>query len=949
MTEEFASQLNEMEKRWQKKWEEEGIHQPDPDEDKEKFYLTAAYTYPSGGMHMGHVRSFVIPDVIARYKRMKGFNVLYPMGWHVTGTPVVGALQRLKEGEEEQLDLLKNTYNVPEEDLEEFEEPMDFAEYFIENSYKPNMQGLGLSIDWRRELNTNEDSYNKFISWQYRKLREKGLLKKGKHPTKYDLKSENPVTTHDLLEGEEAEKQEYALIKFQGENYHFPCATLRPETVFGVTHLLINPAETYKIAEVDGEEWVISEESVEKLRHQEKEVRIVSTVDGEEFVGEEVFNPVNDEKVMVLPAKFVDPDSGSGVVMSVPAHAPYDYISLKDLQQSQETLVEYGIEPSKVRKIEPKQIINVDGYSDIPAEEACNEYGVESQEDEEALEKATEDVYEKEFHTGVLNARCGQFESQHISEVKERLIETYEDKGYFSSMWDFSEEVVSRSGGKVIVSLQESWFIEYGDKGWKDKAHKNLDNLQVYPLERKDDYNHAIDWLESWPCIRNYGLGTELPFDDNFMIEPLSDSTIYMAFYTIRNIIDDVEPRKLKDEFFDYVYNGEGTAEEVADYTGIDRETVEEARESFRYWYPMNFRMSGHDLIQNHLTFMIYHHTALFDKRNWPKGICTNGMVLKEGDKMSSSKGNVVLPDEAMEQYGADTVRLFMYISSEPWQDFDWRDDEVKNFRSKLEAFYERSKEMYDSGTERQMNNLDKYVLSKLQDIKKNSSEALEEFQTRKAGLNAFFELNSLINTYRSRASEHNKGVVNELVETQIKLLAPFTPHACEELWNEIGQDGFVAEAEWPEPVEDLRDEEVERAQELVERTIEDIRELEEIVDSYDEIKVIVAEKWKRELFEELKQLVEERPEFGEAMEQLTEGREQEAEQIKDYLQEYMEEPGELPDKIFSEEREAEILKGNQEFIENEFDSWVKIEKESESSESKASRAEPGKPAIVME
>lgn len=949
MTEDYASRLNQIEQKWQEKWNAEGVYEPDADEDKEKFYLTAAYTYPSGGMHMGHVRSFAIPDVIARYKRMQGFNVLYPMGWHVTGTPVIGALQRLKEGEEKQLETLKEVYNVPQEDLDSFEEPMDYANYFIENSYKPNMKGLGLSIDWRKELNTNEESYNKFVSWQYRQLREEGLLKKGKHPTKYDLKSENPVTTHDLLEGETAEKQDYTLVKFEGEDYRFPCATLRPETVFGVTHLLVNPTATYKIAEVNGEEWVISEEAVEKLRHQEHEVRPISTLKGEEIVGEHVFNPINGDKVLVLPATFVNPDSGSGVVMSVPAHAPYDYISLKELQDDQETLIEYGIEPSKVRKIEPIQIINVDGFSDYPAKEACEKFGVESQDDEEALEKATDEVYDKEFHTGVLNAECGKFESQHISDVKEELRDAYQEEGYFSQIWDFSEEVVSRSGGKVIVSMEKSWFIEYGNRGWKDKVHKNLDSIDIKPKERKDDYNHAIDWLESWPCIRNYGLGTKLPFDEDFIIEPLSDSTIYMAFYTIRDIIDDVEPGKLKDNFFNYVFNEEGTAEEVAENTGIELETVQAARENFAYWYPMDYRMSGHDLIQNHLTFMMYHHTALFDERNWPKGISTNGMVLLEGDKMSSSKGHVVLPDEAMEEYGADTTRLFMFISSEPWQDFDWRSDEVENFKSKLQTFHERSLEMYNTGTERQMNSLDSYALSRLQSIIEDATEGLEDFQTRKAGLNAFFELNKLINRYRRRADEHNKGVVNELVETQIKLLSPFVPHVCEELWSEIGKDGMVVEEDWPEPVDDLRDPEVENAQRLVDRTIDDIRELEDIVDDYERIRIIVADEWKRETFGELQDIVEDRPEFGEAMGKLTSGRESHAETIKSYLQDYLEEPGELPDRIFSEEREKEVLEENKNFIEDEFDSWVKIELESESSEKKASRAEPGRPAIVME
>ena len=953
MTEDFASKLNILEEKWQEEWEQNRVFEADPNND-DKFYITVAYPYPSGGMHIGHVRSYALPDVFARFKRMQGKNVLFPMAWHVTGTPIIGALDRLKEGEEEQLNVLKDVYKVPEEELDAMEEPMDFANYFIENSYKKNMKNLGFSIDWRREFTTNDNKYNKFVEWQYNQLRDQGLVKKGMHPTKYDIKSENPVTTHDLLEGENAEKQEYSLVKFESDEYAFPCATLRPETVYGVTHVLINPNADYKIAEVDGEKWVISNEAAEKLEHQDREVRPLAEEKGAEFVGKNITNTVTGDDVMILPADFVDPDSGSGVVMSVPAHAPYDYISLQDLKTDQEALVEYGIEPQKVRDITPIQIINVDGYDDYPAKAAVEKFGVESQDDEEALEKATDEVYEKEFHSGTLNAKCGEFANSQVTDVKDTLKQRFEKKDKFSKMYDFSEKVVSRSGGKVIVSLEESWFLEYGNRGWKDKVHENLDDIDIIPRDKRGDYNHTVDWLESWPCIRNYGLGTKLPFDDDFIVEPLSDSTIYMSFYTIRNIIDDVDAEKLKPDFFNYVFNEEGSAREVAEHTGIPEETVEEARESFNYWYPLDYRTSGHDLVQNHLTFMMYHHTALFEEENWPQGIATWGMGLLEGEKMSSSKGHVVLPDEAINEYGGDTVRLFLFASSEPWQDFDWRADDVEQYQDKLEAFYNRSLELYHEegtpGEEENLTNLDQYALSRLQTIIENTSEALEDFQTRKAGLNAFCKMNSLINNYRRRADEINPGVMNQLVHDQIRLMAPFTPHICEELWTEIGHDGFVSKAKWPESVEEMKKPEIEASQDLVDRTIDDVRELQDIVDEeYDEIRIIVAEEWKRELFEELQDLVEKRPEFGEAMGRLTNGREQHADQIKSFLKDYLNDPGDLPNTIFSSEKELEVLEENEEFLEDEFNKWVSIETEKESKSEKADRAEPGRPAIVFE
>lgn len=947
MSQDFSDKLNEYEEKWQQKWEENGLFEPDPSED-DKFFITVAYPYPSGGMHLGHVRTFTLPDVFARFKRMQGYNVLFPMAWHVTGTPIIGALDRLKEGEKEQLKVLKDVYNVPEEDLESFEEPMDFANYFIENSYKKNMNNLGFSVDWRREFTTNDEQYNKFIEWQYKELREQGLVKKGLHPTKYDLKSENPVTTHDLLEGEDAEKQEYSLVKFEGEDRIFPMATLRPETVYGVTHTLIHPKENYGIYEVDDdEEWVLTEEAATKIRHQGKQLIKLEDIEGSELVGETLRNPVTGENVLLLPATFIDPDSGTGIVMSVPAHAPYDWISLQDLKENEDMLKEYGVNPEDVKNIRAKQIINIEDYNDIPAKQACEENGITSQEDVEKLEKATEEIYEKEFHTGKLNGSCGDFAGEKVNTIKERLKEQFETDGYFDSMYDFSEEVVSRSGGKVIVSLQDSWFLSYGDKSWKDKVNKNLDQIEIIPGEKREDYNHTVDWLESWPCIRNYGLGTKMPFDEDFIIEPLSDSTIYMAFYTIRHLIEGVEPRKLQPKFFNYVFQGEGELEEIAESTEIDKEVIRDCKESFDYWYPLDWRTSGQDLVQNHLTFMMYHHTALFDEENWPQGIATWGMGTLEGKKMSSSKGHVVLPDKAIDDYGADTVRFFLFASAEPWQDFDWRSEEVEKYKNKLESFDEKVRELYGSGEKKENSMLDDYTLSRLQKIIRETTEGLENFQTRKAGLRAFFELNNLVNNYIDRTEETNQKVINRLIETQVRLMSPFTPHLSEELWEYMNMNGTASEAEWPEYQEYLRDEEVEQAYQIVENTISDIRELDDIVEDYDTIKIIIAEEWKRDVFEDLQEIVKERPEFGEAMGELVKGRKDYADQIKSFLQNYLESPGDLP-AVMDEEKEKEVLEENKDYIQTQFNSEIEIEFEKYSEEDKADRAEPGKPAIIL-
>ncbi len=948
MSEEFAATLRDIEDTWQAAWDDADLFEVDPN-DEDKFFITVAYPYPSGGMHIGHVRTFALPDVFARFKRMQGYNVLFPMAWHVTGTPIIGALERLKEGEEKQLHVLRDVYNVPEEDLESFEEPMDFAEYFIEHSYRENMEKLGFSIDWRREFTTNDPKYNRFIEWQYKRLKEQGLVEKGLHPTKYCLNDQNPVTTHDLLEGEDAEKQEYTLVKFSSDGRIFPMATLRPETVYGVTHALIDPDGTYVVADVDGEEWVVSAEAAEKLAHQDHDVDIHAEMPGREFVGETLTNPVTGDDVLLLPATFVDPASGSGVVMSVPAHAPYDWISLEDLKRDADAIAEeYGVDADAIRAIEPVSIIDVEGYGAFPAEEACDEHGVTSQEDEAELETATEEVYEAEFHRGEMNDATS-LAGTPVTEARDAV---KQEADAFDTLYDFSEEVVCRCGGTVIVSEQESWFLTYDEPGWKDKVHRCLNEMRLIPPNIREQFDHTVDWLESWPAIRNYGLGTKMPFDDDFVIEPLSDSTIYMAFYTIRHIIDEADAENLDPVFFDHVFNGEGDAEMVADETGIDVETVREARESFDYWYPLDWRTTANELIQNHLTFMLYHHTALFHEDDWPQGIATWGLGTLEGTKMSSSKGHVVLPDEALQEYGADTVRFFLFASSEPWQDFDWRAEDVAEYRDKLRTFHERSLALHGAGEEREETTLDRYALSRLQRIVQETTDGLEDFQTRKAGMGAFFELNRLINHYRNRADTLNRDVVDELVETQVRLMAPFTPHLCEELWHELGHDGFVAEAAWPEPDESHIDPGVEAREELLQATVQDITEITNMVDDFDTIRLIVAADWKRDLAGTVRDLMDDGvTDVSEAMSEVMQDERfrEHGDAVQDLVQHYLENPGDVPAERLDPGTAAATFADAAGYIGERFDAAVTVETEEDSDHDKAGQARPGRPAIVLE
>ncbi|MFB6244475.1 MAG: class I tRNA ligase family protein, partial [Halobaculum sp.] len=535
------------------------------------------YPYPNGGMHIGHCRTYTVPDVYARYRRQQGDEVLFPMAWHVTGTPIIGAVERMEKREPQQMSILRDTYNVPEAEFDGMSTPMGFADYFIEEHYKYGMQQLGLSVDWRREFTTNDDRYSKFVTWQYETLRERGLLEKGLHPVKYCTNEEQPVTTHDILEGEEAEFQEYTLIRFEttvgDEDVIAPMATLRPETVRGVTNAYVDPEATYVVATVDGESWLISETAVRKFRLQERSVTVESTLAGEEVVGAEVTNPVTGDSVPILPAEFVDAENATGVVMSVPAHSPDDYVALQeaqaDAEDHPERFADYGLDPERVQAIEPDPILSIEGYGEVPAKSAVEEAGIQSSDDPE-LHEVTAELYNAEFHRGRLHESYGEFANGLVEEVRDDFKAQGVAAGHFDTMQEFSEEVVCRCGGDVEVAKQDTWFLRYNDEDWKAKTKRVIEGLDAIPENTRSQYVDTVDWLNEWPCIRNYGLGTDLPWDPNFVIEPLSDSTIYMSYYTVAHRIRAVPVDALDGEFFDAMFYGPDGVDDLPDAVDTD-------------------------------------------------------------------------------------------------------------------------------------------------------------------------------------------------------------------------------------------------------------------------------------------------------------------------------------------------------------------------------------------
>ncbi len=925
MTAEYNPQ--EIQKKWIKRWKEEKVFLGKPEKSKEKFYLTVAFPYPSGAIHVGHGRTYTVPDVIARYKRMLGFNVLFPMAWHVTGSPVIGVAERLKKKEEKAVKIYRDLYKVPPKILETFDQPENIVRYFSD-SYRENMLAMGYSIDFSREFFSVTPQYSKFIEWQYRKLHSLGLVKKGEHPVRYCPSCDNPVGDHDLMEGETASINEFTVIKFSCENLILPAATLRPETIFGVTNMWLHPGVVYKKVKVGQETWLLSQEALEKLKlFGNKKVEVVGELKGEELIGKTCSDLLTKKEIPILAAEFVDPNYATGVVMSVPAHAPYDYIALQDL----------GSEIKVITIIDTKRGEN-------PAKQLVDELGIKNQNDKKKLEEATEILYREEHGKGSMKKDIEGYGGMSVVDAREKVIEELIKSGKGDIFYEFSEApVICRCGTKCHIKiLKDQWFLRYGDEEWKKKTHSCLEKMGIIPEETRENFSYFIEWLKDWACTRRIGLGTKLPWDNKWIIEPLSDSTIYMAYYTISPHLRELDAEKLGDEFFDDILLGKGNREKVARGAGTTPEKLDAIKEEFSYWYPPQWRLSAKDLVGNHLTFHLFHHTAIFPEENWPQGIVIFGMGLMEGQKMSSSKGNVVLLEDAIKEHGSDTLRLFLMSNAEPWMDFDWRENLLKNTSKKIKQFYEHVNSINSLKNEVKDRDIDKWLMSRVQEKIEKTREALEKFQIRKALQFAFFNFLADVNWYLRR-EEPNAKTLKEVADIWVKLMSPFTPFVCEELWEKMKGKGFVSLAPYPKAEKKLIDETINLKEEMLKVVMGDLQKILEVIKLKPKrIYFYLAPEWKRKLFQKIKE--------GKGINEIMKEKEMKphGKEISEIMKKVR--ANEISEIILTSDEEYKTLSNAKKFLEKEFNCQVEIQKEvTYDPNNRAKFSLPMKPGIYVE
>ncbi|MDH5463055.1 MAG: leucine--tRNA ligase [Nitrosopumilus sp.] len=951
---------NAIEDKWRKRWNETKDFETDPN-DKEKKFITVAYPYPNSPQHIGHGRTYTLADVHSRFYRMQGYNVLFPMGFHYTGTPVLGMAKRIQSQEKEILDGLRNIYHVPEEDIKTFVEPIKIADYFHEE-IKSGMIEMGYSIDWRREFTTIVPGYQKFIEWQITTLKENGRIIQGSHPVGWCPRDQNPVSQHDTMGDVEPKiDDKNYLVKFKLDDFIFPVTTLRPETIFGVTNLWANPNTVYKKIKADNERWIVSEECAKKLEFFEKEISIEGDIVGSELIGKYATALHNGSEIPVLEADFVEPGMGTGLVMSVPAHAPKDYQALMDLKAAGHELA---------LKIEPIPVIVTEGYGDIPARDVCERLGVTNQSDQK-LEEATNELYLKEFTGGKLNDRCGKFQGIKVEFGRDKVREWLQDNGHLERFPVLENGPVRcRCGTECVVKiLSNQWFLNYGDEEWKEKARDCLDGMNILPNKIKTEFKDVIDWLHERACARQQGLGTKLPWDKDWIVESLSDSVIYMAYYAISRFVNDgtVSPENLTKEFFDYIFLDRGNIASAAQTSKLPREVIEMMKKEFQYFYPVDSRHSGRDLVQNHLSFFVLNHVAIFDRKYWPKEIVVNGSVMMDGAKMSKSMGNIIPLRTAIRDHGADPIRLAIISSAELLQDADFNMESVSGIQNKLESLLEEC----SNTKEGKIDNLeaeDRWILSKIQSMISEVTDAIEKMRLREALHDILFSFESDLSWYRKRTEAKGRknisGILHRIISVRVAMLSPFAPHISEEMWERLGHSNQVSKSAWPEYSKESVDATSIQAEELLKSTIDDIANILRVTKITPQKIVIYvnSDQFRLTVYRKiLGIMVRGQNNMGDVMKELIADPEtREAKKMPDYIQKVIKDlhsesevikEMKLKSKGFDEKEFLSLELGD--IGRKEFGVEIQVYSESDSDiydpKGKARHARPFKPAILIE
>jgi leucyl-tRNA synthetase len=530
---------------------------------------------------------------------------------------------------------------------------------------------------------------------------------------------------------------------------------------------------------------------------------------GNDLIGLPLRSPLSfNEIIYALPMLTILTDKGTGIVTSVPSDSPDDYMALQDLITKPALRTKFGVKDEWVLPFNIIPIINIPEFGDKSAEKVCLDLKIKSQNDKEKLAEAKRMTYLKGFTDGVMIV--GEYDGRKVQEAKPLIKNKLLGEGSAVLYSEPEKKVMSRSGDECVVALTDQWYITYGETEWKQKAVKCLENMNTFSAETRNGFEHTLGWLNQWACSRSFGLGTRIPWDEQFLVESLSDSTLYMAYYTIAHLLQNgnmygqevssVKPEEMTDDVWEYVF-----CDGPAPKSDISPALLSRMKQEFEYWYPFDIRVSGKDLIQNHLTFSIYNHTALVPEHHWPRGFRCNGHLMLNSEKMSKSTGNFRTLRQAIQDFSSDATRFALADAG------DGMDDANFVFETANAAILRLTKEITWMeeviAAESSLRGgppstyADNVFANEINIGVKETEKSYNTFMFRDALKSGFYDLQLARDEYRLSCGSAgmNRELLARFMEVQTRLITPICPHYAEHVWQKIlKKEGFAIKAGWP-------------------------------------------------------------------------------------------------------------------------------------------------------
>jgi len=849
---------------------------PDKSQD-EKYFVTFPYPYMNGRLHLGHTFSLTKCEFAVGYQRLQGKRCLFPFAFHCTGMPIKACADKLRREieqfgcppvfppEPEEAEVAPEVSSEPvikdkakgkkskaaakaggcryqwqimqslslsDEEIVKFADAEHWLRYFPPLC-REDLMRLGLRVDWRRSFITTDANpfYDSFVRWQFLRLRERGKVEFGKRYTIYSPRDGQPCMDHDRSSGEGVGPQEYTLIKMRlqktpaklsgagSKPLFLVAATMRPETMYGQTNCWVRPDMDYVAFETKtGEVFVCTRRAARNMSYQgftavEGELKLVAELKGMEIMGMPLAAPLTSySTIYTLPMLTIKENMGTGVVTSVPSDAPDDYAALRDLKNKAPLREKFGITDEMVLPFEPVPIIEVPGLGSLSAVTACDELKVVSQNDKEKLAEAKDQVYLKGFYEGVM--LVPEHKGKKVQDVKKPIQKQLVASGEAVVYQEPEKQIISRSGDECVVALCDQWYLNYGEAKWRERTSTCLRDLETYHDETRRNFTATLDWLHEHACSRTYGLGTRLPWDERWLIESLSDSTIYMAYYTVAHLLQNgtldgvatgaapVRPEQMTLPVWDYIF----CQTDQPPKSDIPRPLLERMRREFRFWYPCDLRVSGKDLVPNHLTYYMYNHTAIWPDQpeRWPRAIRANGHLLLNSEKMSKSTGNFLTLREAVEKFSADGMRLSLADAGDSVEDANFVESMADAGILRLYTLLEWVKEIVDNRAALRTGKPDTWndrvFINAINHQMVQTGRNYERALFKEALKTGFFELQLIRDTYREQSTcGMHADLVFRFIEVQALLLAPICPHVAERIWQLIGKEGSIQRARWPQ------------------------------------------------------------------------------------------------------------------------------------------------------